>query len=202
MCGSWDWQLVTPRCAWRTRSTPSSFRANWPTRWRRPWPDQSILGGVSTMIRAWTLRGCWRHSKATSGSTQNRGWSGSGTRRRGRSWCCRVPAAGGQQQRSHRGRVRCGPQVGGPADRMAAGRRTESGADAEARDRVQGAAGEIRPQYSDRRRAGADRRVHGPERCGIGRLVIFDLNPGRKWEERVPRTDPEEEGPPITVWAM
>ena len=40
--------------------------------------------------------------------------------------------------------------------------------------------------------------------CGAesGHLVIFDMRPGRTWEERVYRKDPEQDGPPITVWGM
>ena len=42
------------------------------------------------------------------------------------------------------------------------------------------------------------------DRCGAesGHLVIFDMRPGRTWEERVSCTDPEEGGLPITVWGM
>ena len=42
------------------------------------------------------------------------------------------------------------------------------------------------------------------DRCGAqsGHLVVFDMRPGRSWEERVFRRDPEPDQPPITVWGM
>ncbi len=42
------------------------------------------------------------------------------------------------------------------------------------------------------------------DRCGAqsGHLVIFDMRPGRSWEERVFRKDPEPNQSPITVWGM
>ncbi len=42
------------------------------------------------------------------------------------------------------------------------------------------------------------------DRCGAqsGHLVVFDMRPGRSWEERVFRKDPEPDQPPITVWGM
>ena len=42
------------------------------------------------------------------------------------------------------------------------------------------------------------------DRCGAesGHLVIFDLRPGKTWEERVFRRDPEPGERPITVWGL
>ncbi len=42
------------------------------------------------------------------------------------------------------------------------------------------------------------------DRCGAqsGHLVVFDMRPGRSWEERVFRRDPDPDGNPITVWGM
>ncbi len=42
------------------------------------------------------------------------------------------------------------------------------------------------------------------DRCGArsGHLVVFDMRPGRSWEERVFRKDPDPDGNPITVWGM
>ena len=40
--------------------------------------------------------------------------------------------------------------------------------------------------------------------CGAesGHLVVFDLRPGKSWDERVFRRDPETDEPPITVWGV
>ena len=35
-----------------------------------------------------------------------------------------------------------------------------------------------------------------------GHLLIFDMNPGKSWQERVFRRDPEPGGPPVTAWGM
>ena len=42
------------------------------------------------------------------------------------------------------------------------------------------------------------------DRCGArsGHLVVFDMRPGRSWEQRVFRRDPDPDGNPITVWGM
>ena len=42
------------------------------------------------------------------------------------------------------------------------------------------------------------------DRCGAqsGHLVVFDMRPGRSWEERVFRKDPQPDQSPITVWGM
>ncbi len=42
------------------------------------------------------------------------------------------------------------------------------------------------------------------DRCGTqsGHLVVFDMRPGRSWEERVFRKDPDPDENPITVWGM
>lgn len=42
------------------------------------------------------------------------------------------------------------------------------------------------------------------DRCGAesGHLLIFDMNPGKSWQERVFRRDPEPGGPPVTAWGM
>ena len=53
-------------------------------------------------------------------------------------------------------------------------------------------------------REGQEQTASYMDRCGAesGHLVIFDLRPGRSWEERVFRIDPEPDGFPITVWGM
>lgn len=33
-------------------------------------------------------------------------------------------------------------------------------------------------------------------------VVMFDLRPGRSWEERLFRRDPQRADPPITVWGV
>ncbi len=40
--------------------------------------------------------------------------------------------------------------------------------------------------------------------CGAesGHLVVFDLRPGKTWEERIFTRGPEPDQPPITVWGM
>ena len=40
--------------------------------------------------------------------------------------------------------------------------------------------------------------------CGAesGHVAVFDLRPGRTWEERRFRRDPQAGGPPITVWGL
>ena len=40
--------------------------------------------------------------------------------------------------------------------------------------------------------------------CGAesGHLIVFDMRPGKSWEERVFREDPEPGGVPVTVWGM
>ena len=40
--------------------------------------------------------------------------------------------------------------------------------------------------------------------CGAesGHLVVFDMRPGKAWEERIFTRDPEPDQPPITVWGM
>ena len=42
------------------------------------------------------------------------------------------------------------------------------------------------------------------DKCGAesGHLVIFDLRPGRSWEERIFRRDPEPGADPVTVWGI
>ena len=42
------------------------------------------------------------------------------------------------------------------------------------------------------------------DRCSAqsGHLVVFDMRPGRSWEERVFRKDPGPDGNPVTVWGM
>lgn len=42
------------------------------------------------------------------------------------------------------------------------------------------------------------------DRCGTesGHSLIFDMIPGKTWQERVFRKDPEPVGPPVTVWEM
>ena len=42
------------------------------------------------------------------------------------------------------------------------------------------------------------------DRCGAeaGHLVIFDLRPGRSWDERLFRRDPQPDELPITVWGL
>ena len=53
-------------------------------------------------------------------------------------------------------------------------------------------------------REGLDQTAAYMDRCGAesGHLMIFDMRPGRSWEQRVFRTDPEQGGLPITVWGM
>ena len=60
----------------------------------------------------------------------------------------------------------------------------------------QGLEGVIRP--------GLEQTAAYMDRCGAesGHLVIFDLRPGKTWEERVFRRDPEPGGLPITVWGL
>ena len=40
--------------------------------------------------------------------------------------------------------------------------------------------------------------------CGAesGHLVVFDMRPGKTWEERIFTRDPEPDQPPIRVWGM
>ena len=42
------------------------------------------------------------------------------------------------------------------------------------------------------------------DQCGAeeGHLVIFDMRPGRSWEERLFRKDPEPSDGPVTVWGL
>ena len=42
------------------------------------------------------------------------------------------------------------------------------------------------------------------DRCGAesGHLVVFDLDGGRSWEEKIYRRAEEHEGRTITVWGM
>ena len=53
-------------------------------------------------------------------------------------------------------------------------------------------------------REGLEQTVAYMDRCGAasGHLVIFDLRPGRSWEERIFRRDPAPGGNPVTVWGM
>ena len=53
-------------------------------------------------------------------------------------------------------------------------------------------------------RSGLEQTAAYTDRCGAGsgHLVIFDLRPGKTWEERVFRRDPEPGGLPITVWGL
>ena len=53
-------------------------------------------------------------------------------------------------------------------------------------------------------RSGLEQTLAYMDRCGAesGHLVIFDLRPGKTWEERVFRRDPEPAGLPITVWGL
>ena len=53
-------------------------------------------------------------------------------------------------------------------------------------------------------RSGLEQTAAYMDRCGAesGHLVIFDLRPGKSWEERVFRRDPELGGLPITVWGL
>ncbi len=53
-------------------------------------------------------------------------------------------------------------------------------------------------------REGREQTAAYMERCGSksGHLVIFDMRPGKTWEERVFRKDPEQGDLPITVWGM
>ena len=53
-------------------------------------------------------------------------------------------------------------------------------------------------------RSGLEQTAAYMDRCGAesGHLVIFDLRPGKTWEERVFRRDPEPGGGPVTVWGL
>jgi hypothetical protein len=53
-------------------------------------------------------------------------------------------------------------------------------------------------------RSGLEQTAAYMDRCGAesGHLVIFDMRPGKSWEERVFRRDPEPGGYPVTVWGM
>ena len=53
-------------------------------------------------------------------------------------------------------------------------------------------------------RSGLEQTATYMDRCGAesGHLVIFDLRPGKTWEERVFRRDPEPGGRPVTVWGI
>ena len=35
-----------------------------------------------------------------------------------------------------------------------------------------------------------------------GHVVVFDLRPGRPWEDRILRRDPQPGAAPVTVWGM
>ena len=53
-------------------------------------------------------------------------------------------------------------------------------------------------------RQGRDQLAAYMDRCGAesGHLVLFDLRPGRSWEERVFQKSPESDQPAITVWGL
>ncbi len=53
-------------------------------------------------------------------------------------------------------------------------------------------------------RVGREQTAAYMDLCGAesGHLVIFDMREGKSWEERVFRTDPDEDGRPITVWGI
>ena len=53
-------------------------------------------------------------------------------------------------------------------------------------------------------REGREQTATYMDRCGAksGHLVIFDVRPRKSWDERIFRTDPEQDARPITVWEM
>ena len=53
-------------------------------------------------------------------------------------------------------------------------------------------------------RSGLEQTAAYMDRCGAesGHLVIFDMRPGKSWDERVFRRDPEPGAFPVTVWGL
>ena len=53
-------------------------------------------------------------------------------------------------------------------------------------------------------RKGREQTAEYMDRCGAeaGHLVVFDLRPGRSWDERLFRIDPEISAIPVTVWGL